>query len=64
MAHLYLNYAKITPNDLALNDKAMKTPDDPNLPIESLFEHITDAVEYTSSGKTPYTPLQIVSTAY
>ena len=64
MAHLYLHYAKITPNDLALNDKAMKTPYDPNLPIENLFEQITDAVEYASAGKTPYTPLQMVSTAY
>ena len=38
MAHLYLHYAKITPNDLAINDKAMKTPYDPNLPIELLFK--------------------------
>ena len=64
MAHLYLHYAKITPNDLALNDKAMKTAYDPNMPIENLFEQINDAVEYASAGKTPYTPLQIVTTAY
>ena len=64
MAHLYLHYAKITPNDLLLNDKAMKTPYDPNLPIENLFEQITDAVEFASAGKTPYTPLQIENTAY
>ena len=57
IAHLYLHYAKITPHDLALNDKAMKTA------YENLFEQINDAVEYASAGKTPYTPLQIVTTA-
>ena len=64
MANLYLHYAKITPNDLALNDKAMKTPYDSNLPIKILFKQITNAVKYASAGKTPYTPLQIVPTAY
>ena len=58
----YLHCAKITPNDLAVIDTAMKTPYNPNFPIKTLFEQIINAVEYTSRGKTPYTPLQIVFT--
>ena len=42
----------------------MKKPYDPNLPIENLFEQINDVDEYAASGNTPYTPLQIVMTAY
>ena len=64
IAHLYLHYAKISPTDLALNDKAMKTAYDPTLPIENLIEQINDAVEYAAAGKTPYTSSQIISTAY
>ena len=64
IAHLYLHYAKISPTDLSLNDKAMKKPYDPNQPIENLFEQINDAVEYAAAAKNPYTNAQIESTAY
>jgi hypothetical protein len=64
MAHLYLHYAKISPSDLTLNDKAMKKAYDPNQPIENLFEQINDAVEYAAAAKNPYTNAQIESTAY
>ena len=64
MAHLYLHYAKISPSDLTLNNKAMKKAYDPNQPIENLFEQINDAVEYAAAGKNPYTDAQIESTAY
>ena len=36
----------------------------PNLPIENLFEQINNAVEYAAAGKTPYTLLQSITTAY
>ena len=42
----------------------MKKSYDPNLQIENLFEQANDAVEYVAAGNTPYTPLQIVMTAY
>jgi hypothetical protein len=37
MAHLYTNYAKITPADLDDNDRAMKQPCDVTQPIEVLY---------------------------
>ena len=64
ITHLYLHYTKISPTDLALNDKATKKPYDPNLPIENLFEQINDTVDYTTAGDTPYITSQILSTAY
>jgi hypothetical protein len=38
MAHLYTNYAKITPADLDDNDRAMKQPCDVNQPIKVLYQ--------------------------
>ena len=62
--HLYLHYAKKSPTDLALNDTAMKKPYNLNLPVENLFKQVNYAVEYAAAVNTPYTPLQIVTTAY
>jgi hypothetical protein len=44
LAHLYTNYAKITPADLDNNDRAMKQPCDVNQPIEVLYQQIEDAI--------------------
>ena len=54
LSHLYANYAKITASDLDKNDALMKTPCDVNLPIESLFKQIDDAIEYASAGQAPF----------
>jgi hypothetical protein len=64
LAHLYANYAKITASDLDKNDAAMKLPCDVNLPIESLFKQIDDAIEYASAGQAPYSPRQVLNIAY
>jgi hypothetical protein len=64
LAHLYANYAKITPADLDQNDQAMKQPCDVNQPIEVLFKQIDDAVEFASAGGTPYSTEQILAVAY
>jgi hypothetical protein len=56
LSHLYANYAKITTSDLDKNDATMKLPCDVNLPIESLFKQIDDAIEYASAGQVPYSP--------
>ncbi len=53
MAHLYTNYAKITPADLDDNDRAMKQPCDVNQPIEVLYQQIEDAIEFAAAGQTP-----------
>jgi hypothetical protein len=64
MAHLYTNYAKITPSDLDNNDRTMKQPCDVNQPIEVLYQQIEDAIEFAAAGQTPYTPEQVINTGY
>ena len=42
----------------------MKTPYDANLPMETMFGQIEAAVEYAAAGNTPYTPQQVLVTAF
>jgi hypothetical protein len=64
LAHLYTNYANITPSDLEQNGLAMQQPCDVNQPIEIFYKQIEDAMEFADAGQTPYTPAQILSIAY
>jgi hypothetical protein len=64
MAHLYINYAKITPANLDNNDRAMKQPCDVNQPIEVLYQQIEDVIEFAAAGQTPYSPRQVLNVAY
>jgi hypothetical protein len=64
LQHLYTEYARISASDLLANDVKFKTPYDPNLPIESLFEQIEDAVDYAAAGNTPYTAPQVLACAF
>ena len=64
LQHLYTNYAKITASELLLNDAAMKTDYDANLPIENLFEQIDTAVEFAAAAWAPYTPEHILTIAF
>jgi hypothetical protein len=64
MAHLYTNYANITPSDLELNGISMQKPCDVNQPIEVFYKQIEDAMEFAAAGQTPYSNEQILSTAY
>ena len=64
LQHLYTNYAKIPASELLLNDKAMKTDYDANLPIKNLFEQIDTAVEFAAAGGVSYTPEQILTIAF
>jgi hypothetical protein len=64
LAHLYTNYANITPGDLEQNGLAMQQPCDVNQPIEVFFKQIEDAMEFAAAGQTPYTPAQVLSIAY
>jgi hypothetical protein len=56
MAHLYTNYAKITPAALDNNDRTMKQPCYVNEPIKVLYKQIEDAIEFAAAGQTPYSP--------
>lgn len=62
--HLYLNYGKLTPQDLQVIDTQMKTAYNPHEPIENLFEQIEQAVEIAAAAQAPYDPTQVVNIAY
>ena len=64
LTHLYTTYAQIKPSDLDANHDRMKAPYDCNLPIETFFDQIEDAVEFASAGNAPFTPIQVVNTAF
>ena len=56
-------YAKINAADLEANTTRMNVPYNVNLSIETLFNQIKDALEFSAAGNTPYTPVQVVNTA-
>jgi len=64
LMHLYNTYADINVGQLQANDAALKTPYDSNQPMETLFGQIEAAVEYAAAGNTPYTPQQVLATAF
>ena len=56
LQHLYVNYTKISASELLLNDAAMNTDYDANLPIINLFEQIDTAVDFAAAGGHPTPP--------
>jgi hypothetical protein len=64
LLHLYGTYGRITQIDLNDNDKRMKTPYDPTLPIENLYDQIETACEYADAANAPYSAEQTITTAY
>ena len=60
--HLVTTYAAIDQFYLEKNQEKMKSRYDPNIPIETLFEQITDGVAYAELGDAPFTSKQIVNT--
>ena len=58
--HLVTTYAAIDQFDLEKNLEKMTAHYDPNAPIETLFEQITDGVAYAELGGAPFTSKQIV----
>ena len=64
MDHLYNTYANIFASALQDNDKRLRAPYDRNQPFETLIGQVENAVDYASSGYTPYTPAQVVGIAF
>ena len=64
ITHLYDNYGKISDHDLQKNQETMKEEIDLNLPIENFFRRVEDCVDYAAAGNTPFTPEQVVSSAF
>ena len=64
LTYLYQNYGIITPNTLEDNDKKIRAPHDPPLPIEILYKQIEDALEFADATNTPYWQEQVLLKAY
>ena len=61
--HLVTTYAAIDQFDLEKNQEKMTGCYDPNAPIDTLFEKITEGVAYAELGDGPFTSKQIVDIA-
>ena len=64
IVHLLVTYAKITANDLMLNDDRMTTPWQVGSPFETLTTQIDDGAAFALSGQVPFTDKQLVKIAY
>ena len=53
--HLVTSYAAIDQFDMEKNQEKMTARYDPNAPIETLFDQITDGVAYTELGDATFT---------
>lgn len=62
--HLYASYGRLSPADLQENDKRLRTPYDPNQPIEAFIDQVEDAVSLAAAARAPYSPAQIVAVSY
>ena len=61
--HLVTTYAAIDQFYLGKNQEKMTARYNPNAPIETLFEQITDGVASAELGEAPFTSKQIVDIA-
>ena len=61
--HLVTTYAAIDQFDSEKNQEKMTARYNPNAPIETLFEQITDGVAYVELRDAPFTSKQIVDIA-
>jgi len=64
LQHLYTSYEKITPQDLQHLDEDMKTPYDPHMPIENLFDQIEHAQDLAEAAGAPYADSRLLNAAY
>ena len=64
LEHLYAAYGIMTPQDLQHLDEDMKTPYDPHMPIENLFDQIENAKDIDQAAGASYADAQLLNTAY
>ena len=64
LTNLYTGYTRIIQIDLEEKNKLRKKEWYLNHPIEALFEHIEDAIDYAADWSTPYQTEQIISASY
>jgi hypothetical protein len=56
LVDLYTTYGRLTPANVQHNDAAMKQPYNPNKPIENLFHHIQESIDFANAAGAAYTP--------
>jgi hypothetical protein len=64
LTHLLTLYAMIAPPEIMQNYERLKTPYDPNQPIEMLFQQIQDARAFAVAGGQSYGNAMIINVAY
>jgi hypothetical protein len=64
ITHLLTYYTMISLTELTQNYERLKTPYDPNQPIETLFQQIQDARTFEVAGGQPYGAAMIINVAY
>ena len=64
MDHLLNRYGKILPSDIMENKRRMDEPLDADLPIDMYFKRIDECVQFATDAGNPFTPSQILQTAY
>jgi hypothetical protein len=62
--HLLERYGRITASDIANCRTKMEAPMDVTQPIDIYFQTIDDCVQFATDGQVPFTPTQVVQTAY
>jgi hypothetical protein len=62
--HLYAAFADISSTALLDKDTRLKASYNANLPIETMFDQVENAVEFDAAGNSPYTPVQVVNAAF
>jgi hypothetical protein len=64
LTHRLTCYAMIAPTELTQNYERLKTPYDPNQPIETLFQQIQDARSFAVAVGQAYDNAMIINVAY
>jgi hypothetical protein len=62
--HLLERYGRITASDIANCRTKMEAPMDVTQPIDIYFQTIDNSIQFTTHGQVPFTPTQVVKTAY
>jgi len=63
-AFLFEAYGQITPQALMQTTARLTTPWDPTTPFEHLIDQVEDTMELADAGNQPFSPNQVVNTAY
>ena len=64
LTHLYKNYARISPSDMAANDERLRAQYNAKEPIESLIERLNECADFTTAAGETVSDTQLFHIAY